>query len=85
MRNFYNLKFRRQHPISTYIVDFYCHEKKLVFEVDGGVHNVKEEKEYDRIRESDLTDLGLKVIRFSNEDVIKNIDVVMEKLAKNCI
>jgi very-short-patch-repair endonuclease len=68
-------KFVRQYPISTYIVDFCCWENKLVIEVDGGVHIWQEV--YDHRREYILTELGYKVIRFTNDDVIKNINAVV--------
>lgn len=48
-------KFRRQHPLKNYIADFYCHKLKLVIEADGGIHNKPEVKEYDAIREQNLT------------------------------
>ena len=83
-RNFHNMKFRRQHPISSYIVDFYCHEKNLVIEVDGGIHNLTEEKENDQVRENDLKELGLKILRFKNEDILKNIDQVIKRIEKDC-
>ena len=74
------VKFRRQHPVSFYIVDFYCHELKLVIEVDGSIHNVEENKRNDVIRENDLKDLGLKIVRFTNKEVLQNSDLIMEKM-----
>lgn len=73
-------RFRRQHPISNFIVDFYCHEAKLIIEVDGSVHDVEEQKEYDMGREFELSQLGLRVIRFSNEEVINFTDGVVRKI-----
>ena len=67
------LKFRRQHPIDKYIADFYCHEKKLVIELDGEVHNDIETKEKDAGRTCELEQLGITVIRFTNDEVINNI------------
>ena len=67
-------KFVRQYPISPYIVDFCCREKKLIIEVDGGIHI--EQEAYDYGRDSDLADLGYRVMRFTNEDVSKNINAV---------
>jgi cyclase len=69
------IKFRRQHPIYNYIADFYCHELKLVIEVDGKYHN--EQKEYDRYRSNDLTEFGIKVVRFTNDQVLNDIENVL--------
>jgi len=72
------LMFRRQHPISKYIVDFYCHSAKLVIELDGKIHLAR--KESDRERTKKINDLGLLIIRFRNEEVEKNIDEVVVKI-----
>jgi very-short-patch-repair endonuclease len=74
------LKFRRQHPIDKYIADFYCHELKLIVEVDGEIHQTKEQAEYDALRTNDLESLGLSVIRFTNDQVIHELDKVLEKI-----
>jgi cyclase len=63
-------KFRRQHPLAFFIVDFYCHAAKLVIEVDGGIHNSIEHQLADAERQSYIEDQGLRVIRFTNEDVL---------------
>ena len=60
-------KFRRQVPIESYIVDFYCHEAKLVIEIDGGIHSETEVFERDQKREARLRELGYTVVRFSND------------------
>jgi very-short-patch-repair endonuclease len=73
-------KFRRQHPIGRYIADFYCHKAKLIIEVDGGVHNDPEVKEYDEWRTSDIEQHFIKVIRFSNNEVINNIETVLGQI-----
>ncbi|MFN3403666.1 MAG: endonuclease domain-containing protein [Cytophagaceae bacterium] len=73
-------KFRRQHGVSSYILDFYCPELKLAIEVDGPIHLKPDVKENDRIREEFLNSLGIKVIRFKNEDVIYNIEWVLERI-----
>jgi very-short-patch-repair endonuclease len=70
--------FRRQHPVSQFIVDFYCHQAKLVIEVDGSIHNIKENKEYDENRTFELESFGLKVIRFKNEEIKNNIQYVLK-------
>ena len=70
--------FRRQHPIFRFIADFYCHKAKLVIEVDGDIHELQ--KDYDIGRTEELSDLGLKVIRFTNEEVINDIESVIDKI-----
>ena len=76
-------KFRRQHPIEHYIVDFYCHESKLVIEVDGKIHELNDNPDYDKNRTQDLISFGLKVIRFTNEQVLNNIEVVLKEIKSN--
>jgi very-short-patch-repair endonuclease len=71
--------FRRQHPISWFIVDFYCHEHKLVVEVDGDIHLLPDVKERDEYRQEQLEALGLKVIRFSNEEVLGELTIVLNQ------
>ena len=73
-------RFRRQHPVRNYIVDFYCHKLKLVIEADGSIHNSKEAKGADEERQKDLETEGIKVIRFTNDEIIKNIERVMERI-----
>ena len=72
------IKFRRQHPIDIYIADFYCHKAKLVIEIDGEIHNNQKEK--DKSRTNEFEKLGIREIRFSNEEVQKNIDKVLAKI-----
>jgi len=81
-RQFEGLKFRRQHPVGQFIVDFYCHEKTLVIEVDGGIHNEEDVKERDENREFELKNFGLKIIRITNEEIEQDIDGILEKLKK---
>lgn len=76
------LRFRRQHPLSTYIVDFYCHNVKLVIEVDGSIHNDPVVIERDLQREADLRLWGYTIMRFTNERVIKEIDKVVAEITK---
>lgn len=76
--NEWKLKFRRQHPISNFVVDFYCHAAKLVIELDGGIHEVEEVKRYDVEREELLKSFGLTVIRFKNEDIFHNKSTVLK-------
>ncbi len=81
-KNLEGLKFRRQHPIGRFIADFYCHEKLLVVEVDGGIHDEKDQKEYDQARTYQMNELGLRVIRFSNEEVWNEIEKVVEEIRR---
>ncbi|RXG26345.1 uroporphyrinogen-III synthase [Leeuwenhoekiella polynyae] len=74
------LKFRRQHPLKNYIVDFFCYELELVVELDGGYHNFPEQKEKDELRDLHLKALGYKVLRFSNDTVFKNPKEVIESI-----
>lgn len=71
-------KFRRQHPIDRFIVDFYCAEARLIIEVDGEVHNYTQVE--DAIRQEFLESLGLRLIRFRNEEVLMGLDAVLEKI-----
>jgi len=78
--NEWKLKFRRQHPILFYVVDFYCHALKLVIEIDGGIHDNEEVKKKDAERERELRTLGLTIIRFGNEEVFTNPKHVLQKI-----
>lgn len=74
------VKFRRQHPLANYIVDFYCHKFELVIEVDGNIHEKEEIKMHDKEREAHLEDLGLTIIRFTNNEVLYQINEVLKKI-----
>lgn len=74
------LQFRRQFGIGGYILDFYCPERKLAVELDGGFH--RKRKEYDKDRTKYLNSLNIKVTRFWNQEVVDDVDVVMEKIKK---
>jgi very-short-patch-repair endonuclease len=73
-------KFRRQQSIENFIVDFCCPNEKLIVEVDGEVHNNFINNEYDFNRTKRLNKLGYKVIRFTNEDIYKSLDLVLEAI-----
>ena len=68
------VRFKRQHPILYFIADFYCHQAKLIIEIDGGYHDIPEQYIYDTNRDAELNNFGLKVVRFSNNDVLNNIE-----------
>src|SRR5690606_40557775 len=72
--------FRRQHIIDNYIVDFVCLSRRVIVEIDGGYHNNSEVKEKDKERDGYLKDCGYAVLRFTNEEVLNNLDAVLEKI-----
>lgn len=76
----FGVRFRRQHPIGDYIVDFVCLSKKLVIEIDGGYHTDECVAEQDLIRSSYLEQEGFTVVRFTNEEVLVDTNSVIEKL-----
>ena len=71
----YGFDFHRQKPILNYIVDFYCFKLKLIIEIDGYSHNFKTEE--DKLRDSELNELGFTVLRFSEGEVRNNLDLVL--------
>ena len=81
-RKIFNVKFRKQHPVWIFIVDFYCHEYKLVIEIDGDIHEDIEVVDYDLGRTAELNKFGLKVIRFTNDQILFNMDFVMSEIHK---
>ena len=81
-RKLFKVKFRRQHPVNIFIVDFYCHEYKLVIEVDGDIHNDEIACQYDSGRTEVLNKFGLKVIRFTNDQILYSLDSVIKKIQR---
>ena len=81
-RQLAGLKFRRQVGVGEYIVDFYSAEIKLAIEVDGDSHFTDEAIEYDKKRTQFLETLGIKVVRFNNDDVMINIESVLEEILR---
>ena len=75
-------RFRRQHQIGDYVIDFVSIEKKLIIEIDGGQHNNEQDVKYDEKRTLYLKNLGFKVIRFWNNDVLNNLDGVYDIISK---
>jgi very-short-patch-repair endonuclease len=73
-------KFRRQHPIGGFVLDFYCHKLKLSIEIDGGYHLTKEQTEKDKIRTNYLSEIGISEIRFTNEQVLNKYENVIENV-----
>ena len=80
--NLFGAKFRRQHPIACFIADFYCHELKLVIEVDGPIHIQNEKSASDENRAAELERLGIKILRFTNDEVLHHMEKVL-KLIQN--
>ena len=76
-KNQLGVKFRRQHGIGSYVVDFFCSERKLVIEIDGNSHFSIEAQQYDDVRNLFMENLGIRVIRFTNQDVLDNCDNVL--------
>lgn len=83
MKNKLGVRFKAQHPIKSYIVDFYCHKLKLVIEIDGSIHDLEESVEYDEERTFELEQLGLKVIRFTNNEVKYKLKYVVTEIRKH--
>ncbi len=79
-RKFLGLKFRRQTPIGPYVADFFCHELRLVLEVDGSVHEEKAQISHDVNRNANLEALGFRILRVTNHEVRENLDAVLETI-----
>ena|ERR1035437_1386065 len=82
-RKLFGLKFRRQHPLKYFVADFYCHELLLAIEVDGSIHDLEENKQYDKEREEIITELGITVLRFTNEEVFSEPEKIEKEVKKN--
>ena len=79
---FHGFHFRRQYPVGNrYILDFYCAKLKLGIEVDGSIHQIPENRENDAIRTKALEGKNIRVLRFTNKDILRNIDRVLKKLS----
>ena len=81
-RQLQGMKFRRQHGIGPYIVDFYCPEQSLVIEIDDDSHANADQIVRDQLRDKYFQSLGLRVIRYFNNDIVKNLAGVLEDLAE---
>lgn len=87
-RQFKGFKFNRQYPIifeyddekRFFVADFFCHELRLVVEIDGGIHETQ--KDYDTLRSAIISNLGFQIIRFPNTDVLKNTELVLGELER---
>ncbi|MFH1564581.1 MAG: DUF559 domain-containing protein [bacterium] len=76
-KNQFNVKFVRQKIVGNYVVDFYCHKASLIIELDGSQHYSEEGLQKDKIRDEYFKNKGLKVLRFSNIEILKNLDDVL--------
>ena len=79
-RKVLGFKFRRQHPVLDFIVDFYCHEACLAIEADGSVHHDLTQAEKDKERTEIITSLGIRIIRFTNNEIEHDIVRVIQKI-----
>jgi very-short-patch-repair endonuclease len=75
-------KFRRQHPLGRFVLDFYCHTPKLAIEIDGNYHEKPLQKEYDDLRTEAIETIDIQVLRFTNEEVLTDIDAVLAEILK---
>ena len=83
-KQLYGIKFRRQHPIDRFILDFFCYEYNLAIEIDGDSHYQPDQQAYDQARAEWLAGYGIRVIRFTNRDVDNNIEGVLEEIVRAC-
>ncbi len=81
-RQLYGMKFFRQYSVGPYILDFYCPKSKLAIELDGGQHAEDDQRDYDEHRSEYLEAHGIEVIRFWNNEVLRNIDGVLSRVAE---
>ena len=79
-RKFMNLKFRRQHVIEGFVLDFYCHGLKLGIEIDGGIHLKR--KDYDMLRQEAIESKGINIIRITNKEINKNKKLILKRIDK---
>ena len=81
-RQMCGFKFRRQHQFGNYIADFYCREAQLVIECDGSIHNNNENWQHDQARDAYMIGQGLRVLRFTSQEVLNDTEVVLREIAK---
>ncbi len=79
-RKLLGIKFRRQYSVDYYVIDFYAPSLKLAIEIDGGIHNIPEQKEYDKIREEHIKNYGIKILRIKNEEIFENLHNVLSRI-----
>ena len=74
-------KFRRQYSVGRYVIDFYCTTARIGVEIDGDSHFTKEQKKYDAIRSEYVGALGIKILRYTNEEIMNNLNGVLEDIS----
>jgi very-short-patch-repair endonuclease len=79
-KRYKSIRIRRQHPIGSFVLDFYWAEKKIGIEIDGGIHKRRDVKEHDEGRTQVLDEQGIRIIRFTNEEVMDNVLGVLKKI-----
>jgi len=84
-KKLYGLKFRRQHSIENYIVDFYCASHKLIIELDGQIHDNSENELCDAKRDKRLEELGFQVLRFENSIVFNHPETIFEEVKRHIV
>jgi len=75
-------KFRRQYSTGRYIIDFYCPKVRLGVEIDGDSHFTNNQKQYDALRQEYINALGIKILRYTNDEIMKNLNGVLEDISK---
>ncbi|MGJ8684534.1 MAG: endonuclease domain-containing protein [Nonlabens sp.] len=83
-QKFHGIKFRRQHSIKYYIVDFYCAQHKLIIELDGDYHDETEQQNKDELRDKELSEMDLTVLRYENNYVFEELEHVLGDIKKHC-
>lgn len=81
-RQLKNKRFLRQYSVGKYVIDFYCPEIKLAIEADGDTHISEEEIKYDKERQSEIENIGIRFLRFKNDDIFGNIEDVIKKIMR---
>jgi very-short-patch-repair endonuclease len=77
------IKFKRQHSIGNYIVDFYCASQRIIIEADGGIHLRPDQIEKDQHRDENLRDMDFKILRFTNDQILDDIELVKAEILKH--
>ncbi|MEK7499702.1 MAG: endonuclease domain-containing protein [Patescibacteria group bacterium] len=75
-------KFRRQYSAGRYVIDFYCSKVRLGIEIDGDSHFQDEQKQYDAVRQEYIDSLGIEILRYTNDEIMKNLSGVLEDVSK---
>ena len=83
-KQLYGIRFRRQHPVGRYVLDFFCHSRDLAIEIDGHSHYQPDQETHDQARTTWLAKQGIRMLRFTNRDVDGNIEGVLEEIARQC-